>query len=106
MIGLRSRVEELAQDPTARAVAIGVTAVALTPVILPLVKPALKSTLKTSVLLFERTKAAISETGELIADIAAEARAEAMLEAQKSLQLKSADAIAQTSTPPSHVSHS
>jgi hypothetical protein len=54
----------------------------------------LKSTIKTSVVLLERAKSAIAETGEMIADIAAEARTEAMLETQQSVQLKSAEAQA------------
>jgi hypothetical protein len=89
-IGLRARVAQLAADPSARAIAIGVTTVALAPVVLPLIKPVLKATLKSSVALFERTKNAIAETREVLADIAAEARAEAHVEVQKQLTLKAA----------------
>ena len=81
-IGLRARVQELAQNQNAKVVVIGVAAVALTPVILPLMKPVLKATIKTGFSLFEKTKSAIAETGEILADIAAEAKAEAILEAQ------------------------
>lgn len=105
MIGLRSRVEELAKHPHAKAIVIGVTAAALTPVILPLVKPALKSTIKTSVVLFERTKAAIAETGELLADIAAEAKAEALSETQQAMQLNSSETIASSTSAPLQSNH-
>ncbi|RAQ39255.1 DUF5132 domain-containing protein, partial [Arthrospira sp. O9.13F] len=42
--GLRQRIAQLSANPNAQAIAIGVTAVALTPVVLPLVKPVLKAT--------------------------------------------------------------
>lgn len=75
-IGLRQRVTELAQDPNARAIAIGAAAVVVTPLVLPYAKPLLRGTLKSSVIFFEKTRGAIAEAGELLADIAAEARAE------------------------------
>jgi len=75
-IGLRSRVAELASHPNAKIVLIGATAVAVTPIVLPLLKPALKATIKSGVALYERTKIAIAETGEALADVAAEAKAE------------------------------
>jgi hypothetical protein len=40
------------------------------------VKPALKATIKSGVTLYEKAKIAVAETGEVVADIAAEARAE------------------------------
>ncbi|MBD2313069.1 DUF5132 domain-containing protein [Desertifilum sp. FACHB-1129] len=82
-LSLRARVAELAADPNARTIAVGVATVAIAPLLLPLVKPALKATIKTGVMLMEKTKGAIAETGEAIADIAAEARAEALAEAQQ-----------------------
>ena len=79
-VGLRSRVNELMANPNAKALVIGATAVAVTPFVLPLVKPALKATIKTGVTAFEKAKIAIAETGEAIADVAAEARAEVQAE--------------------------
>ncbi|MCU0568564.1 MAG: DUF5132 domain-containing protein [Oculatellaceae cyanobacterium Prado106] len=87
-IGLRARVAELAADPNARAIAVGVATVALVPVVLPLVRPVLKATIKTGVTLFEQAKSSIAETGELLADIAAEAKAEAQVTAQKRMALQ------------------
>lgn len=75
-VGLRSRVAELASHPNAKVLIVGVTAVAVTPIVLPLVKPALKASIKSGVALYERAKIAIAETGEVLADVAAEARAE------------------------------
>ena len=75
-IGLRQRVAQLAADPNAKAIAIGAAAVVITPMVLPYAKPLLRGTLKSSVILFEKTRGAIAEAGELLADIAAEARAE------------------------------
>jgi hypothetical protein len=89
-IGLRARVAELAADPNAKMLVVGVTAIALAPVVLPLVRPVLKATIKSGVTLFERTKSALAETGEVLADIAAEARAEAQAEVQKKATLQAA----------------
>ena len=75
-IGLRTRVAELASNPNAKILLIGATAVAATPIVLPLIKPALKTALKTGLILYEKAKIAFSETGEFLADAAAEARAE------------------------------
>lgn len=79
-VGLRNRVNELMANPNAKALVIGATAVAVTPFVLPLVKPALKATIKTGVTAFEKARIAIAETGEAIADVAAEARAEVQAE--------------------------
>jgi hypothetical protein len=75
-VGLRTHVAELARNPNTKALLVGVTAVAVTPIVLPLVKPALKATIKSGVKLYEKAKIAVAETGEVVADIAAEARAE------------------------------
>jgi hypothetical protein len=93
-IGLRARVAELAADPNARAIAVGVATLALTPVVLPLVRPVLKATIKSGVSLFEKTKGAIAEAGEVLADIAAEARAEVQAETLKKSTLQ----VAQVAT--------
>ena len=79
-VGLRTRVTELTGLRTGHVVAIGVATVALTPVILPMLRPVLKATIKTGVTAFEKTKQAIADTGEILADIAAEAKAEARTE--------------------------
>ncbi|WP_449418182.1 DUF5132 domain-containing protein [Phormidium nigroviride] len=95
-MGLRARVAELAADPTAKAIAVGVAAVALAPVVLPLVRPVLKATIKSGVTLFERAKSSIAETGEVLADIAAEARAEAQIETEKRAALQTKISPAKT----------
>jgi len=82
-VGLRARVAELLANPHARTIAVSAAAVAVTPLVLPLIKPALKATIKAGVMLFEKTKGTIAETREIIADIAAEAKSEAALEARK-----------------------
>ena len=82
-VGLRTRVAELTGLPAGQVVAIGVAAVALTPIVLPVLRPVLKATIKTGVTAFDRTKHAIAETGEILADIAAEAKAEARADSLK-----------------------
>jgi hypothetical protein len=98
-MGLRVRVAELAADPSARAIAVGVATVAISPFVLPLVKPALKATIKSGLTLFERAKSTIAETGELLADIAAEARAEVQLETQKRTALQASLPAQKTTVP-------
>lgn len=88
--GLRTWVANLATHPNAKTIAVGVTAVALTPVVLPLVKPTLKATIKSGFTLFEKAKGAIAETGEVLADIAAEAKAEAYADAENRAKLQAA----------------
>ena len=82
-MGLRARVAQLAAHHNAKVIAVGVAAVAVAPVVLPLVRPVLKATIKSGITLFEKTKSALAETGEVLADIAAEARAEALAEAKQ-----------------------
>lgn len=86
-VGLRTRVAELASNPNAKALVVGVTAVAVTPIVLPLVKPALKATIKSGVTLYEKSKIAIAETGEMIADVVAEARSEVQDNARQNTAL-------------------
>jgi len=88
--GLRTWISNLTTHPNAKTVAVGVTAVALTPIILPLVKPTLKATIKSGITLFDKAKGAIAETGEVLIDIAAEAKAEAHAEAEKRAKLQAA----------------
>ncbi len=69
-------------DPN-RAIAIGLGALVLTPVVIPLLKPVAKATVKTGVILYEKTKGTLAEAGEVVADIVAEAKAEVMEEQAK-----------------------
>jgi hypothetical protein len=54
------------------------------------VKPALKATIKSGVTMYEKAKVAIAETGELLADVAAEARAEVHADSQPQNGLQAA----------------
>ncbi len=72
------------QDNPNRAIALGIGALVLTPVVIPLLKPVAKATVKTGVMLYEKTKGTLAEAGEVMADIVAEAKAEVIAEqAQK-----------------------
>lgn len=81
-IGLRERLSVLALNPNAKALIVGATAIAVAPVVLPLAKPVFKATVKTGFMLYEKTRTAIAETGEVFADIVAEAQAEAVAESR------------------------
>ena len=94
--GLRTRVEEITGLRAGHVVVIGAATVVLTPVVLPLLRPVLKATIKTGVTAFEKTKHAIAETGEILADIAAEAKAEAQLESLPASEQLSASAASAT----------
>ena len=97
-IGLRARVAELASTSNGRTLVIGVAAVAVTPIVLPLIKPVLRATVKTGVKLYEQTKVAIAETGEFLADVAAEARAEIQTTSQKQASLPTVNSASQATT--------
>ena len=80
-----------------QTVAIGVGVAILAPTVLPLMKPIAKAAIKSGVSLYQKTKGAIAETGEVIGDIVAEAKAEAVLEQAQKLSL-SEGLIATTNT--------
>lgn len=66
--------------------AIGIGAAILAPVVIPVVaaaaKPLLKAAIKGGLLLYEKGKEAVAETGEVVEDMVAEVKAE-MAESQK-----------------------
>ncbi|MDJ0591325.1 MAG: DUF5132 domain-containing protein [Pleurocapsa sp. MO_226.B13] len=63
-----------------KTIAIGVGVAIVAPTVLPLAKPIAKAAIKGGVSLYEKTKGAIAETGEVIGDIVAEAKAEVAAE--------------------------
>lgn len=67
-----------------RAIALGVGAVVLAPILLPAIgkvaKPIAKATLKNGITLYEKGKVAVAEANEVWEDILAEAKAEAFAE--------------------------
>lgn len=63
-----------------QAVVIGLGTIVLAPTVLSLLKPVAKATLKTGVVFYEKTKANLAETSEVIGDIIAEAKAEVIEE--------------------------
>ncbi len=70
-----------------QTLAIGVGVAVLAPTVIQSVKPLAKVAIKSGVNLFEKTKGAIAETGEVIGDIVAEAKAEAAIEQAKKVSL-------------------
>jgi hypothetical protein len=70
------------QSPT-RALLLGVGALVLAPSVLPILKPVTKAAIKTGVVLYEKTKGAIAETGEVLGDLVAEAKAEIATERER-----------------------
>lgn len=70
-----------------RAIAVGLGAIVLTPVLIPLLKPVAKATVKTGVILYEKTKGTLAEAGEVLGDIVAEAKAEVMAEQEEKMAL-------------------
>ncbi len=67
------------QNPT-RALLLGVGAIVVAPTVLPVLKPVTKAAIKTGVVFYEKTKGAIAETGEVLGDMVAEAKAEVAAE--------------------------
>lgn len=75
-----SLVDELTKGKIVTGLAIGIGASVLAPVVLPmlsqLVKPVAKGLMKGGLLLFEKGKEVAAETGEIVEDLWAEAKAE------------------------------
>ena len=63
-------------------VAFSLGAVAIAPILVPVLKPVVKTTLKGGIRLYEKSKAALTETGEMLEDLVAEVKAEKMTAAQ------------------------
>ena len=70
-----------------QTIAIGMGVAVLAPAVIQLVKPLAKAAIKSGVSLYEKTKGAIAETGEVIGDIVAEAKAEAAAEQAKKVSV-------------------
>lgn len=74
------RVRNMYHRNPGRLIAFGIGAIVLGPTIISLLKPLAKATIKTGVILYQKTKETLAETGEQLADIVAEAKAEVMAE--------------------------
>lgn len=74
------QVKNMYQNDPIKTIAIGVGAVILAPTIASLLKPVAKATIKTGVILYQKTKETIAETGEQLGDLVAEAQAEVLAE--------------------------
>ncbi len=83
-----NKLQNIYKNNPTQTIAIGLGAVVLTPIVLPLLKPVAKATIKSGVNLFEKTKGAIAEAGEVIGDIVAEAKAEVAEERLERASLK------------------
>ncbi len=75
-----NQVKNAYRNHPVQTLAVGIGVAILAPAVLPLVKPLTKAAIKSGFTLYEKTKGAIAETGEVIADIVAEAKAEALAE--------------------------
>lgn len=73
-------------NPT-RAILLGIGVVVLAPTVLPLLKPIAKATIKTGVSLYQKSVSAIAETGEVIGDLIAEAKAEVQAEQEQAAMI-------------------
>lgn len=56
--------------------AFGLGAVVMAPILIPVIKPVAKATIKGGVKLYENSKAALAEVGEMLDDLVAEVKAE------------------------------
>ncbi|MGK7942856.1 MAG: DUF5132 domain-containing protein [Microcystaceae cyanobacterium] len=89
----------LGVNPT-KVLVIGIGTVVLAPTIASLLKPVAKATLKTGVVLYEKTKSTLAETGEVMGDIIAEAKAEVAEEqAQRAVPVSTVDVTPQQPSP-------
>ena len=75
--------KEIIQTNGGKTVLLAVGAVVLAPTVVSLLKPVAKATIKTGVILLEKGKESIAETGEQLGDLVAEAKAEVAAEQAK-----------------------
>ena len=75
------------RDRPLQTLAMGMGVAILAPAVLPVVKPLAKTAIKSGVSFYEKTKGAIAETGEVIGDIVAEAKAEVATEQAEKVSL-------------------
>jgi hypothetical protein len=85
-------IDDLLKGESAKGLAIGIGAAILVPVILPavaaLARPVARAAIKTGILVYEKTREAVAEMGEVVEDLVAEARAD--LEQGQSTQMTAA----------------
>ena len=83
-MAIRSQLDELLKNETARGVALGLGVAALVLAALPAVasvgRPLARAAIKSGLLLIERGREAIAEAGEELEDLVAEVRAELVAE--------------------------
>lgn len=72
--------DDLVKSDLAKGLAIGVGAALLTPVVLPalatIARPAARAAIKAGIIVYEKSREALAEVGEVLDDLVAEARAE------------------------------
>ncbi len=75
--------KNLFKGPSGKALAIGLAAVVVVPVVVIAAKPLARAALKKGIIAYERGREALAEVGEVVDDIVAEVRSE--LEAEKAI---------------------
>ncbi len=71
-----SRILKTVKHTNLSTVVFGLGAVVIAPRLVPVLKPVALATLKGGIRLYERSKAALTETGEMLEDLVAEVKAE------------------------------
>lgn len=73
-------IEDLFKAESTKGLAIGIGAAILVPVILPavaaLARPIARAAIKTGIVIYDKTREAVAEMGEVVEDLVAEARAD------------------------------
>ena len=77
---------------------MGVGIIVATPLLIRLLKPVARTVIKGGVTLYEKTRVTLAENAETFGDIVAEAKAEAISEAENRAKIK-ADILSKQSTP-------
>jgi hypothetical protein len=68
--------ENLFEELGTPGIIAGVGAIIAAPFVIPVLKPVAKAAIKGGIVAYEKSKAVLSETGELLEDLVAEAKAE------------------------------
>ncbi|MCU0534183.1 MAG: DUF5132 domain-containing protein [Hydrococcus sp. Prado102] len=68
--------ENLLEDLGTPGIIAGIGAIVAAPFVIPALKPVTKAAIKGGIIVYEKGKAIVAETGELFEDLVAEAKAE------------------------------
>ncbi|MGK7876578.1 MAG: DUF5132 domain-containing protein [Xenococcaceae cyanobacterium] len=94
------KLDKILEEAGAPAIAVGIGAVVLSPILIRTLKPVAKAAIKGGIKLYEKGKSVVAEAGEVLEDMVAEVKAEMAEEVQQKATNLNADFLASETPPP------